>query len=131
MVAYGNYGIAKGYDADSEILKFTAVTWGADAESVVAVTVAGSSGVGISQFDCLTAEIARGKGVTVMEDGITEWILGDTVTRGDRVTVDTNGFCVRAAGYDFLWGVARQSGTAGQRIAVSLEDVKNRNETTT
>jgi hypothetical protein len=72
MVAYGNYGIAKGYDADSEILKFTAVTWGADAESVVAVTVAGSSGVGISQFDCLTAEIARGKGVTVMEDGITE-----------------------------------------------------------
>jgi hypothetical protein len=131
MVAYGNYGIAKGYDADSQILKFRAVTWGAAAESVVAVTVAGSSGVGISQFDCLTAEILQGKGVTVMEDGITEWELGGTVTRGDRVTVKNDGTCVVAAGYDFLWGVARQSGVSGDRIAVSLEDVKNRNETTT
>jgi hypothetical protein len=131
MPAYGNYGMAKGYDADSQILKFRAVTFGAAAESVAPVTVAGSTGVGISQFDCLTAEIAKGKGVTVMEEGITEWELGDTVTRGDRVTVDNTGRCVRAAGFDYLWGVARQSGIVGERIAVNIEDVKNRNETTT
>ena len=131
MPAYGNYGMAKGYDADSQILKFRAVTFGVSAESVAPVTVAGSTGVGISQFDCLTAEIAKGKGVTVMEEGITEWELGDTVTRGDRVTVDNVGRCVRAAGYDYLWGTARQSGIVGERIAVNIEDVKNRNETTT
>lgn len=131
MVAYGNYGMAKGYDADSQILKFRAVAFGAAAESVAPITVAGSTGVGVSQFDCLTAEILQGKGVTVMEEGITEWELGGTVTRGDRVTVDNTGRCVAAAGFDYLWGVARQSGTVGQRIAVNLEDVKNRNETTT
>lgn len=131
MPAYGNYGMAKGYDADAEILKFRAVTWGASDESVAPITVAGSSGVGISQFDCLTAEIAKGKGVSVMEEGISEWECGSTVTRGDRVTVDNTGRCVPAAGSDFLWGVARQSGGTGDRIAVNIEDVKNRNETTT
>jgi hypothetical protein len=131
MPAYGNFGMDKGYDADSEILKFRAVTFGADEESVAPVTQAGSNGVGVSQFDCLTAEIAKGKGVSVREDGITEWELGGTVTRGDRVTVDNAGLCVVASGYDFFWGVARQSGIAGDRIAVNLEDVKNRLETTT
>lgn len=132
MVAYGNYGMAKGYDADSQILKFRAVKWGANAESVAPISAAGESGVGISQFDCLTAEILQGKGVTVMEEGITEWTVGSGgVTRGDRVTTDNTGRCVRAVGYDFLWGVARQTGAENERVAVNLEDVKNRNETTT
>jgi len=132
MVAYGNYGMAKGYDADSQILKFRAVDFGAAAESVKPCVIAGGTGVGVSQFDCLTAEIAKGKGVTVMEDGITEWEVGSGgVTRGDRVTTDNSGRCVRAVGYDYLWGVARQTGAENDRVAVNLEDVKNRNETTT
>lgn len=131
MPAYGNYGRAKGFDADSQILKFRAVTWGAAAESVKPVTVAGSAGVGISQFEVLTAEIAKGKGCSVLEEGISEWELGGTVTRGDRVTVDNQGRCVVAAGSDFLWGVARQSGVSGERIAVNIDSVQNRNETTT
>lgn len=132
MPAYSQFGLAKGYDADSQITKFRAVKWGVDDESVTPITAAGENGVGVSQFDCLTAEIAKGKGVTVMEDGITEWEAGGVIARGAPVTVDNQGRCVTAAGQDFLWGYARQAAAqAGDRIAVSLEDVKNRLETTT
>lgn len=120
MPAYGNYGRAKGYDADSQILKFRAVKFGTSAESVAPISAAGSTGVGISQFDCLTAEILLGKGVTVMEEGISEWECGGDVDRGAQVTVDNVGRCVEAAGADFIWGVARQTGASGDRIAVTL-----------
>jgi hypothetical protein len=120
MTAYGNYGRAKGYDADSQILKFRAVTFGTSAESVTPVVSAGGTGIGISQFDCLTAEILQGKGVTVLEEGITEWVCGDDVDRGAQVTCDNQGRCVEAAGADFIWGVARQTGAVNERIAVTL-----------
>lgn len=120
MVAYGNYGIAKGFDADAQILKFRAVKFGVEAESVAPISVAGETGVGVSQFEVLTAEIAKGKGVSVMEDGITEWECGGDVDRGAQVTVDNVGRCVEAAGADFIWGVARQTGVSGDRIAVTL-----------
>lgn len=120
MTAYGNYGRAKGYDADSQIYKFRAVKFGTSAESVAPINSAGETGVGISQFDCLTAEILQGKGVSVLEEGISEWECGDDVDRGAQVTVDNVGRCVEAAGADFIWGVARQSGAVGERIAVTL-----------
>lgn len=120
MTAYGNYGRAKGYDADSQILKFRAVTIGVSAESVAPVNSAGEMGIGISQFDCLTAEILQGKGVSVLEEGITEWECGDSVDRGAQLTVDNVGRCVEAAGADYIWGVARQTGVVGDRIAVTL-----------
>jgi hypothetical protein len=121
MTAYGNYGRAKGYDADAEILKFRAVKFGVSAESVAPINSAGSTGVGVSQFDCLTAEILQGKGVSVLEEGITEWECGADVDRGAQVTVDNVGRCVEAAGADFIWGVARQTGAVGDRIAVTLD----------
>lgn len=124
MPAYGNYGRAKGYDADAQILKFRAVKKGTSAESVAPISSAGEMGIGISQFDCLTAEILQGKGVSVMEEGITEWEVGTGgVDRGAQVTVDNVGRCVEAAGADFIWGVARQSGVTGDRIAVTLTGV--------
>ncbi len=120
MPAYGNYGRAKGYDADAQILKFRAVKAGTEPESVAPISAAGSTGIGISQFDCLTAEILLGKGVSVMEEGISEWECGATVTRGAQLTVDNVGRCVEAAGADFIWGVARQDGLVNERIAVTL-----------
>lgn len=120
MPAFGNYGRAKGYDADAQILKFRAVTFGVADTTVKPISVAGSTGVGISQFDCLTAEIAQGKGVSVLEEGISEWECGADVDRGAQVTVDNVGRCVEAAGADFIWGYARQSGVLGDRIAVTL-----------
>jgi len=121
MPAYGNYGRAKGFDADAQILKFRGVKFGVSPESVAPIDSAGSTGVGVSQFDCLTAEIALGKGVSVLEEGITEWECGGDVDRGAQVTVDNVGRCVEAAGADFIWGTARQSGVSGDRIAVTID----------
>lgn len=121
MVAFGNYGRAKGFDADTVIVKFRAVAWGAEAESVRAITTAGEPGVGISQFDVTTAELAKGKGASVLEEGISEWECGGTVNRGAQVTVDNVGRCVQAAGADFIWGTARQDGSSGDRIAVTID----------
>jgi hypothetical protein len=131
MPAFGNFLLDKGYDADAAIVKFTAVKWGSSDESVTPCTVAGESGVGICQVGVSAAEITKGKGAPVRRQGITEWECGGTITRGNQVTVDADGKCVAAAGQDFLWGVAEQDGVDGERIAVSLADVKNRVETTT
>lgn len=120
MPAYGNFGLDKGYDADSAIVKFRGVKFGTTDEGVTAITSAGSTGVGVSQFDCTLDEIDQGKGVSVRESGITEFECGGKVDRGAQVTVDNQGRCVEAAGADFIWGVARQSGVSGERIAVTL-----------
>lgn len=131
MPAYGNFLQDKGYDADEALTKFRAVKVGAEDESVQAIDAAGENGIGVTQVGVSAAEILKGKGASVREMGITEWECGGTVTRGDEVTVDNVGRCVVAAGQDFLWGYARQSGDSGDRIAVTLADVKNRLETTT
>lgn len=120
MPAYGNFGLDKGFDADSAIVKFRGVKFGSTDEGVTAITVAGETGVGVAQFGVTSDEIAKGKGASVRESGITEWECGGTVERGDQVTVDNVGRCVQAAGADFIWGVARQSGSTGDRIAVTL-----------
>lgn len=122
MPGYGNFLLDKGYDADGAIGKYLAVKWGAEAESVEQCDTQGENGMGISQFGVTTDEIALGKGVSVRRAGISVWVAGDTITRGQKVTVGADGRCEPAASGDHVWGTAEQDGVDGDQIAVDLVD---------
>lgn len=125
MPSYGNFQLDKGYDADAAITVFRAVKPGTLPESVTPCTVLGEYGLGVSQFGVSAAELAKGKGASVREDGITEWEAGGVIARGVDVTVDAAGRCVAAAATQRVWGVSRQAASgAGVRIAVQLAIVK-------
>jgi hypothetical protein len=125
MPAVGNYQRDKGYDTDAALTKFRAVKAGASAESVTPCTVLGEAGIGISQFAVSAAELAKGKGASIREDGTTEWEASAAISRGADVTVAADGRCVTAAATQRVWGVARQAASgAGVRIAVDLAIVK-------
>ena len=129
MPSYGNFMRDKGYDADAAITIYRAVKPGATAESVTPCNTLGESGLGVAQFGVSAAELAKGKGVAVREDGTTEWEVGaanaGVIARGVDVTVDATGCCQVAAATHRVWGKSRQASTAaGQRIAVDLAVVK-------
>lgn len=125
MPAYGNFMLDKGYDAEAALTKYRAVKVGSGVEGVTPITVAGETGVGVSQFDVTTGEIARGKGASVREQGITEWEAGGAIGKGVPVTVDSVGRCVTAVDGNYIWGESRQSASgSGKRIAVTLSPVK-------
>lgn len=129
MPAHGNFILDKGYDADAAITKYRAVKAGTSPESVTPITTLGEDGMGISQFGVTAPEIAKGKGATVREDGVTEWEVaaanGGVVGREVDVTVAADGRCQVAAAGHRVWGKSRQASTAaGQRIAVAIARVK-------
>jgi hypothetical protein len=125
MPSYGNFELDKGYDADAAITVYRAVKPGATAESVAPCSVLGEYGLGISQFGVSTAELAKGKGASVREEGISEWEAGGVIARGVDVTVMADGRCQAAAAGHRVWGVSRQAASgAGVRIAVQLSVVK-------
>lgn len=129
MPAYGNFIRDKGYDADAAITVYRAVKAGTSPESVTPVTTLGEGGIGVAQFGVSAAELAKGKGASVREDGTTEWEVaaanGGVIARGADVTVAADGRVQAAAATHRVWGVARQASTAaGQRIAVDLAVVK-------
>lgn len=125
MPAYGNFIRDKGYDADVAITKYRAVKAGVAAESVTPCTALGETGIGIAQFDVITADLTRGKGASVREDGTTEWEAGAVIARGVDVTVMADGRCQAAAAGHRVWGVSRQAASgAGVRIAVDIVVVK-------
>lgn len=130
MPAYGNFIRDKGYDAEAVVVKYRAVKAGAGAEAAIQCSVLGEGGIGVAQFDVVTADLTRGKGVTVREDGTTEWEVAaanaGVIARGADVTVAADGRVQAAAATHRIWGTARQaSSAAGQRIAVDLAVVKS------
>lgn len=126
MPSYGNFIIDKGYDAEAAITKYRAVKKGATAEGVIQCAVLGERGRGVSQFDVAAADLTRGKGVSVREEGITEWEAGAAIASEALVTVDAQGRCVTAATGQAVWGEARQAASgAGVRISVHLISVKH------
>lgn len=126
MPAYGNFVLEKGYDAEAALVKFRAVKGGTTAEGVVQCSVAGEAGRGIAQFDVLAADLTRGKGASIREEGISEWEAGAAIAKDALVTVDAAGRCVTAATGNAIWGRARQAASgAGVRIAVHIMAVKH------
>lgn len=120
MPGYGNFILDKGYDADAAIAKYTAVKVGAEDESVAPVSSQGETGLGIAQYGVTADEIDKGKGASVRLEGISIWVAGASITRGQKVTCQADGQCEPASSGDHVWGIAQQDGEAGDQIAVAL-----------
>lgn len=118
----GNFVLDKGYDCAAQVLKFRAVKQHATVETVTPITAQGEAGLGVAQFDALTAEIAKGKGCSVRLAGITEWECNAAIARGVDVTVAADGRCEPALTGDFVWGtnVGPATTAAGQRASIAL-----------
>lgn len=120
-MAYGNFILDKGYDADSVLSAFRAVKAGTTSEGVTACTAEGDMVLGISQFAVSTAELALNKGASVRVAGISEVEAAAAITRGASVGIDSSGKAITANTGARLIGVAlTAAGTAGDRIAVLL-----------
>lgn len=71
--------------------------------------------VGVAQRSCKNGEV-----IPVMNTGISMVWLGDTIDKGDRVTVDSDGRGVTASQTDIFHGIALASGVEQDRIPVLL-----------
>lgn len=84
--------------------------------TAVLASVAGQQIIGV-----LRNEPQAGEACEIVEHGVAKVILGGTVTRGDRLSVDANGAFVTATGAGAICGVALQSGTSGALISMLVE----------
>jgi Uncharacterized conserved protein (DUF2190) len=120
-MAYGNFILDKGYDAESALTAFRAVKPGATTEGVTACTAEGDQVLGISQFAVSAAELALNKGASVRLMGISEVEAVHPIARGGAVGIDGSGRAIAANTGSRLIGVALQATAAtGDRIAVLL-----------
>jgi hypothetical protein len=84
--------------------------------TAVLASVAGQQIIGV-----LRNEPDSGEACEIVEHGVAKVILGGTVTRGDRLSVDASGAFVTATGAGAICGVAIQSGTSGAIISMLIE----------
>lgn len=123
MAGYGNFILDKGYDAAAQIEKFRVVKLTANAEEVAKVTAATDYPLGVCQFDVLTADLTRGKGASIRQEGISECLSGAAITRGAEVEADANGKVITASGTAgrFVLGVALTTVDAtDKRVTVAI-----------
>lgn len=122
MPGYGFSGMDKGYDAESVIANHRAVKLGTTPEGCTAITGNTDRAIGVSIFHVTSDEMLRGKGATIREEGIVEWEVGSGgVTRGDAATIDAEGRVVTAATGNLVYGYVRQTGVAGDIVAVTVD----------
>lgn len=120
MPAYGNFVLDKGYDAAAQITKYRAVKLTGE-ETVGPVTAITDQVIGIAQFDVLTAEIAKGKGASVREAGISEMECSAAIAVGALVTIAADGRAKTAANGERIVGQClKGTANAGERAAVRL-----------
>ena len=120
-MAYGNFILDKGYDADAAITIYRAVKVGTSVEGVTPVTALSDEVLGIAQFGVTAGELALGKGCSVRLEGISEVEISAAIARGARVGIIADGRVRTAAAGDRVIGVALAAGTnAGDRIPVRL-----------
>lgn len=120
-MAHGNFVLDKGYDAAAAITKFRAVKFSA-AETVTPVTADTDVIAGFAQFSVSTAEIAKGKGASVRQGGITEAEATGAIAVGQLVTLAADGRVTAATSGDRVVGtcVGVPSTNAGDRIALAV-----------
>lgn len=84
--------------------------------TAVLASVAGQSIIGV-----LRNEPESGEACEIVESGIAKVILGGTVTRGDRLSVNSAGAFVTASGSGSIAGIALESGASGNIVSMLIE----------
>lgn len=128
MPATFNDGLVKGRNAGGPITGKTFVkpdTTASDGETVVQSGAGGSDATpanGVSKFAVSSADIVRGKGVSVIMDGRAVLLVGVAdLAVGVPVTSDANGKAVAATDGDWLYGTVDEPGIAGGECAVNVD----------
>jgi hypothetical protein len=126
MPAVGNYDRAKGYDTAVALTKYLFVkfTGTADATgnpSVTPVTSKTDHALGVSIFDVTSAEIARGKGASVLEEGISPVTASGTIASGDLAGLTATGAVRTAQSGDRVVGLVHHGCADGELCTVDLE----------
>lgn len=128
MPATYNHGLAKGRNAGGAIAKNRFVvqdTTADDGETVIQASSATDTvpPIGVSIFGVSTAEIAQGKGVSVVMDGIAVVTAGSALTVGMIVTTDADGKAVEATTGDWICGYVNEPADAEDDVcSVFLSD---------
>lgn len=121
-MAWGNFVLDSGFDSNGvAITKFRVVKLTA-AEQVGQATAITDVAIGVSQFGCTVAEVARGKGVSVRLMGVSEVEASAAIAVGQQCTLETTGRVsplVGASGKRIVGiCVGHPSTNAGDRIAM-------------
>ena len=110
-----------GFNAAAALVQFTAVKYGADADTVTPVTAKGDLWIGVSLWNVSAAEITRGKGASVCMEGAPLMKVGSGgVTFGTIVVSDAAGLAVASNSGARPLGIAMASGNAGDFVPVYL-----------
>lgn len=124
MPATQNIEVAKGYDVSGAITKMRFVKEIAGSPQTVAqCDTLGERAVGVSMFSVSDAEILRGKGASVILDGIAILESNGAVPEFSLVTTDAVGRAIVAVSGNWILGVCREasSGT-GNQCSIILAD---------
>lgn len=108
MAVTQNIDAAKGKNAGGAIGKGRFVkldTTAADRETVIQCSVDGESCFGVSMFSVSLAEIAQGKGCSVVTDGRAIVQAAAAIDVGVQVTTDVDGKAKAAAAGDQILGI--------------------------
>jgi hypothetical protein len=118
-----NVVLSKGYDAAAAITKkrFVKIT---GEQQVSQCSVAGENAIGVAIFSVSTAEIAKGKGASVIEEGRAIVEAGVALVVGNKVATDNQGRAVVAVATNHVLGVVEKGASgAGSECTVHLAGV--------
>jgi len=124
MPGTANDGLVKGRNASGPITKKRFVvrdTAAADGETVkqaAGAAVAGEPLMGVSKFSVSLAEIAHGKGCTVVLSGRAVVTAAAALAVGALVTSDANGKAAAAAGGNWVGGIVDEASSGADTDCV-------------
>jgi hypothetical protein len=126
MPAVGNYDRAKGYDTLVPLSKYTFVKFSgtADASANPYVTTCAAKTdhvIGVSIFDVTSAELSRGKGASVLEEGISPVVASGTLVPGDLAGLTATGTVRTAQAGDRVVGLVHHGAVDGELCTVDIE----------
>lgn len=123
-MAWGNFILDKGFNASgTDILKYRCVKL-TDAEEVGPIAANTDDVIGVSQFQVLVADQARGKGASVRVEGVSEVEASGAIAVGDWCTLEADGRVSTLVGASGKTVVGKCVGTpaaaAGDRISMLI-----------
>jgi hypothetical protein len=128
MPAVGNYERAKGYDVEDgvSLSKYHFVKFSGNSDTVgnpkvTAVTDEQDVPAGVAIFDVTLAELSRGKGASVLEEGISPVVASGAVHPGDLAGLTDVGTVRTAASGDRVVGLIHHGAADTELCTVDIE----------